>query len=176
MYLSDNATIFLTVYFVVHLLFFVIITSEKFSEQKIYLTKIALIWYVIAGFIYIPLLSRYVEDLVWIAYPIYFLIIGTTVFISLVTSTFYKKNKSFLFSFAYLIPGIFSIFFLLANQSGKSLRNLAAEPFFCGIATSIIYSLDYRFGFSKKYYRVIAILLCIFISYLIAIFTPGLPE
>ena len=180
MYLSGAAISFYTVYFAVYFVFFIIIVRKKLSQQILYITKIALAWYSIAGLIYLPLLVStfytYSWQILLSGYSIFFFVIGTTVCVSLIIAAFYKKNQSFLFSFAYLIPGIFSIIFIEFLSHNKSLSNLLIELIYSGTLTSIIYSLDCKFNFSRSHHRKIAILLYIVGAFLIAILTPMLAE
>ncbi len=178
MYLSDNAVIFLKLYFITYLMFFVIIGSNKLGKQQKHLVGIALIWYILSGIVFVPIsistYRTYSWDMFWALYGVYFLVIGAAVFVSLVISACYKRNKSFLFSFLYLMPGFF-VLTIFSFSSGRSISSGVVETFFSGIIASIIYLLDCKFNFSKSY-RVIFILACCLAILLVTIFTPAMTD
>ena len=178
-YLSDASLLFFKIYFAVYFIFFAIMGINKFGKKIQHLTKIALVWYIIAGLLYLPIAfstyNTYSWQILLSGYCIYFFVIGMSVFISLLYSAAYDRTKkSFLFSFAYLIPGIISLL-CLSYLPYKSLANLVVEPFLSGVATSIIYLLDCRFSFSIRH-RTIIILISLLVTCLIGIFIPSLPE
>lgn len=186
-YFTDNGLIFCIIYFSVYLIFFAILKTKKFGKNFQYLTKIALVFYIIAGFIYLPMTFATYETGSWQIllgmYAIYFSIFGTIVFITLIISFIRsvilgRKNRSVLFSLAYTIPVLPLILLYIYIDDfgrGKTLANAFAEPFFVGVITSVIYLLDYKFNFSVRL-RTIMILTCILAACLIGVFLPSLPE
>jgi hypothetical protein len=184
MYLSDNAIFFLVIFFLVYTIIYSVyryaLRKRFFKKQTKVVLKTALIWYSIAGFIFIPIsistYSTYHFQMILSGYASYFLSIGLAVLCLLLISLFSKKEKSFLFSFAYLIPGVVSLLTMYIDDTGKSISNLVAEPFCTGLLASIILILDYKFAFSRPWQKFVALGACCLGAIAISLCFPSLPE